>query len=587
MNFDLFFSEENLVKMLCKYRANTANKRHAKHMLRNVSLHDSTNKIGVTETQFDFIFLQSIFPSRRNWAKLNEEERKTCKDSLKVNQKRLFKSYLNTKKTVQQGSSLPEWYNNLIDFVESLRDDVLNVEISNYKIEKPVIKGIKKEEKNGVVIYRPIALYGIKDKMISSITAKYLTSYFERVFLDCSFAFRGRNAKNEIPNHHDCIEKILNIRKKHPKLWVAECDIQKFFDTVQQEHILSVLNELAQKVEDNFGTALDNKALKIFELFLSSFSFQENILPKNLDIEWFKSNKLPIGRFGWVENELVEAYGKDYIDKHRIGVPQGNAISCFIANLILHSVDEEILKHDKDVFYIRYCDDMILMHTQEEGCKKSLDIYMEGIKKNYLLFHKPKKIINYKSTEESKKFWKLKSKLPFFWGDKNINEVNIPWVSFVGYQINYNGNIRVRKSTIEKEVKKQINESQKVLKALGKFNHYNVVKDANSRVSKTQILFRLQNRLISMSVGRIKIYNHKNPTEQGLCWTNGFKKLSQNKITRKQLRFLDKRRNIQLNRVRREIHEIEKETTSNEFPNELKSIYFGSAFSYYNYLKHK
>jgi hypothetical protein len=227
------------------------------------------------------------------------------------------------------------------------------------------------------------------------------------------------------------------------------------------------------------------------------------------------------------------------------------------------------------------------MHTQEAGCQKSLDIYMEGIKKNYLLFHKPKKIINYKNTEESKKFWKLKSKLPFFWGDKNINEVNIPWVSFVGYQINYNGNIRVRKSTIEKEVKKQINESQKVLRALGKFNHYSVVKDTNSRVSKMQILFRLQNRLISMSVGRIKIYNHKNPTGQGLCWTNGFKKLSQNKITRKQLRFLDKRRNIQLSRVRREIHEIEKETTSNEFPKELKSIYFGSAFSYYNYLKHK
>lgn len=587
MNFDLFFSEENLVKMLCKYRANTANKRHAKHMLRNVSLHESTNKIKMTQSQPDFIFLQSIFPSRRNWAKLNEKERKTCKDSIKTNQKRLFKSYLNTKKTIVQGSILPSWYNNLIDFVEDLRKNILDVENSDFKIEEPRIKGIKKEEKNGTIIYRPIALYSIKDKMVSSITAKYLTAYFESVFLDCSFAFRGRNAKNEIPNHHDCIESILDFKKKNSKLWVAECDIQKFFDTVQQEHILTVLNELAQKVEEKTGVSIDKKAQKFFKLFLSSFSFQDNILPKNLDFEWFKANGLPVGKFGWVENELTQVYGENYIKEHRIGVPQGNAISCFIANLILHNVDEEIFENDKDVFYIRYCDDMILMHTEEEGCQKSLDVYMEGIKRNYLLFHNPKKIVNYKNAEESKKFWKLKSKLPFFWGDKNINEVNIPWVSFVGYQINYNGNIRVRKSTIEKEVKKQKNESQKVLKALGKFNHYNQIKDVNSRVSKTQILFRLQNRLISMSVGRIKIYNHKKPAEQGLCWTNGFKKLAKNKITRKQMRFLDKRRNIQLNRVRREIHKIEKQTISNEFPDELKSIFFGSAFSYYNYLKHK
>lgn len=587
MKFDLFFSEENLVKLLCKYRANAANKRHEKHMLRNVSLHKSTNRIEITQTQLDFIFLQSIFPSRRNWAKLNEKERKTTKDSLKINQKRLFKSYWNIKKTIKQDAVLPIWYNNLIDFVQGLRNEVLDVENSNYIIENPKIKGIKKEEKNGTIIYRPIALYNIKDKMVSSFTAKYLTTHFESVFLDCSFAFRGKNVKNEIPNHHDCIERILDFRKKNSKLWVAECDIQKFFDTVQQEHILNVLNELAQKIEDKTGISIDKRAENIFNLFLSSFSFQDNILPKNSDVDWFNSNSLPVGKFGWVEDELTNAYGEHYITKYRIGVPQGNAISCFIANLILHNVDEEIFKHDKDVFYIRYCDDMILMHSEEERCKKSLDIYMEGIKRNYLLFHNPKKIVNYKNVEQSKKFWKLKSKLPFFWGDKNINEVNIPWVSFVGYQINYNGSIRVRKSTIKKEVKKQISESQKVLKALGKFNYYNDVKNVNSRVSRNQILFRLHNRLISMSVGRIKIYNHKKPTEQGLCWTNGFKKLSQNKIIRKQLKFLDKRRNIQLNRVRREIHKIEKETTNNEFPSELKSIFFGSAFSYYNYLKHK
>jgi len=586
MKFDSFYSEESIIKILCKYRASAAKKRHDRHMMRNISLHESSNKIEVTAKQDEFIFLQSIFPSRRKWTKLNQRERKSCNGSGEINKQRLFKSYNDIRWRIHnEGLAPPLWYNDLLAFVSEISDEINNVESSGYKFEPPIIKGLKKEIKKGIIIYRPIAKYALKEKIISTVTAKYFTVFFDKIFLDCSYAFRSKNIANIVPNHHQCIEKILDHRKANKLLWVSECDIQKFFDTVQHEHTLIKFKQGAAQIELDFGEIVDKRAVVIFNLFLLSFSFQENILNLNNNPQWFLDNNLEPGEFSWVESELNTQFGNSYVASYAIGIPQGNAISCFIANLILHDVDTKIIKQHPEIFYIRYCDDMILMSSDENTCKDVLDIYMNGIKDNFLLFHNPKQIENYKVAENSRKFWKLKSKLPFLWDDKNLGSKNIPWVSFVGYQVNFNGIIRVRKATIKKEVKKQTAESEKILRFLGKVNHYSKPKNEHSRLSKKQIVFSLHNRLIAMSVGRVKLHNHKNPSKQGMCWTNGFRILSHNKISSKQLRYLDKTRNIQVNRIKNEVKHINK-TARTTFDDSNK-IFLGCAFSYYNFLKHK
>ncbi|AYN03749.1 reverse transcriptase domain-containing protein [Flavobacterium sp. 140616W15] len=586
-DLDLYFTDKSIIELLCKYRVNEANKRHSKHMIRNVSLHKSTNKVIITNEEKNFKFLQNIFPSRRDWKKLNEKERKIYNDTLSINRKRLFKSYLVAKREIDRGGCIPVWYSNLLDFVHDIQNDIQNIQQSNFRLRSPNIKGIKKEVKDGIIIYRPIALYDFKEKIICSLTSKYLVNYFENLFntLDCSYAFRPKRVDNTIPDHHDCISEIINYKKRYSKLWVAECDIQKFFDAVQHQHIVKVFDRHASEIEKYFGVSLDSRAKKIFNLFLDSFNFQENIL--SLTAEWFETNRLPFGKFKWVEKDLNLKFGSEYTKKHKIGVPQGNAISCFIANLILHDVDVAVKNYSNSIFYIRYCDDMILMHTEEKVCSEALKIYMDNIDKNFLLFHEPEKFINYKDRLICKEFWKSKSKEPFLWGDKNSNEQNVPWLSFVGYQVDYQNRVRVRKSTLKKETKKQIFETQKVIKSLGKHHRNLEVQDEHARLSKGQIVFRIQQRLISMSVGRVTIHNHKRPLEQGFCWTNGFKKLDKNRISSKQLRFLDKRRNIQIQRINRELNKIVKETEVATFPDDLKHIKFGGAYSYYNYLKHK
>ncbi|MBK7506182.1 MAG: hypothetical protein IPI52_14345 [Bacteroidetes bacterium] len=92
---------------------------------------------------------------------------------------------------------------------------------------------------NGKNECRPICLFNLKDRIILSITNKYLTRLFDDHFEDCSYAFRSKKNREGtvILNHHDCIKEILDFRKRNLEkpLWVAECDMEKFYDTVNHK----------------------------------------------------------------------------------------------------------------------------------------------------------------------------------------------------------------------------------------------------------------------------------------------------------------------------------------------------------------
>ncbi|MFI8604227.1 reverse transcriptase domain-containing protein [Cellulophaga baltica] len=589
-----YYTNPAIIKMLCKHRAGISHKRHKKHMSRDISFHNRTNKISISSKDLDFLTIQSLFPTRRNWKKLNQAERldpTKLTNSLEKNNMRLWKSYKLEKYLVDSKHKKPEiWYDNLIGFCEKIRKKVEDISIDKYALDKPIIFPLPKSNKKGKYVYRPIAKFTLEDKIITSLFSRYLTINFDSAFLDCSFAFRARNDKGVVPNHHDSIIEILKYRKKYKKLWVSECDIQKFFDTVQHTHLLKIFNETIEELSLK-GIKISKTAIKLFSLFLDSYSFNNDVLTKNSTPKYFKDNGVPVGEFGWVKDELTDKYSKTYINDFKIGVPQGNAVSCFVANLILSNIDKAVKNVNKDIFYVRYCDDMVLAHKDVNVCKSALEVYKKGISDNYLLYHEPQVFKDYKNS--SKSFWKVKSKEPYYWGNKYANERNVPWLSFVGYQINYKGEIRVRKSSIQKEISKQISETQRILLSLGldkdrqlpEINKY-------SRKAKNQIIFSLQQRLISMSVGRVTIYNFdKSSLNQGLCWTNGFHLLYKNseakkKIATKQLKELDKRREQQILYLKRMINHLNKKSDNqDDLPKYLEEIYFGVPYSYYNHLK--
>jgi hypothetical protein len=341
--------------------------------------------------------------------------------------------------------------------------------------------------------------------------------------------------------------------------------MKKFYDTVNHTIIKKYFKVFINKIKRNHFDFYSSAAEKIFYSYLDCYSFNKSVYPLNNNQDYFSKFKITNGAFEWVEKDLLKHHYKK-LNNAKIGVPQGGALSGLIANIVLHSSDLIIAKLKvKNLLYLRYCDDMIIMHPNKKICKSATSNYERSLFKLKLVPHVFKSVEKY-----DKSFWNNKSKKPYKWGDY-INQ-EIPWIGFVGYEINFNGDIRVRKSSLKKEMSKQVEIIDIAWKA---------IKNNKKRASDKYIEESIIHRLIGMSVGRVTMWNYKNGVND-LCWINGFSELSKNPTVAVQLKKLDKNRNKYFRQFKRKIKQI---GLSDSEQVNLKSnrqiIYLGKPFSYY------
>jgi len=554
--FEYYFSDRELLKVLCRKRVALGKKEHDKLFHKKLLL-----KKG--KTNLDRFY--EMFPSRNSWLRLTKKERRG-KNALELNAIQLERTIL---QKTNRFNKIPTelWHKKLILFIEAIQTDVIK---GKYLIPKPKIIPQPKEKKDGYLIYRPIAHYKYKDRIIISQCNKYLTDCIDPLFEDCSYAFRSIKKGGNSFTHHVAIKEIINYKKEHLNndLYVSECDIKKFYDCVNHKIVQILFNERVSECHSN-GVAIDTRAQNIFQSYLDSYTFNFDVLKIKMPVK---------SKFGWVVKQELQDVGTNP-DLDRIGVPQGGAISCLIANLLMHEVDKKVLNANiiNQQFYGRFCDDMVLINPSKKECQQVLDLYVEALKEVKLLSHPFTSITKY-----DKKFWKSKSKSPYKWAknDNNPETIeNVPWLSFVGYQINSDLRIRVRRSSLKKEIDKQVRETGKVISLINKQNDF--------RISEKAIKFRLMQRLLSMSVGRQTIFY---PNKDGqLCWTAGFKLLKEYNHVKFQPKHLDRKRAMNLARLDSTLRKMnianrpDKNRKKSKLENEPK--YYGYPFSYYSQFK--
>jgi len=284
--------------------------------------------------------------------------------------------------------------------------------------------------------------------------------------------------------------------------------------TIVKKHFRRLINKL-KKDDPNIH---DVRAERIFYKYLDSYSFTRAVLPLDNDPEMKKKyweekyNYIPGGHFSWVKDELIEYFRN--IKNAKIGVPQGGALSGLIANIVLDYADNKVIKTSSSkIHYVRFCDDMVIIHPSKKECQNACNVYYNSLKKLHLVPHEFSSDL--KNTHKS--FWSdtIKSKSPYKWSLSGKN--SFPWFGFVGYEINYNGVLRVRKASIIKEKKKQKKIVLQIIDAV----------KGGKRKKDSSIYESAINKLIGMSVGRLKISNFdKNDNE--MCWVNGFRNLKDN-----------------------------------------------------------
>lgn len=368
-------------------------------------------------------------------------------------------------------------------------------------------------------------------------------------------------------------------------MYVAECDMQKFYDTISHKIIKTRFSLLLHKaIKDKKITREDARTVKQwFFRYVNCYNFLDNVYShnkKDYSHPFWKKIKNPNGykyKIKWIEKE---DYCGDYTAflkhtrkrKGNVGVPQGGALSGLIANIIMHNVDKTVHKviGNNDILYCRFCDDMILIGTNSECVNYTFKEYNSAIKKSLLIPHSKKDI----DIKYMKDFWNGKTRGPYTWNERGMNVY--PWITFVGFDINWKGNLRIRNASYKKQIIKQNKIVNKVLATYerGKAPRYCV----------GTIIASLTNRLIGMSVGRVSLWTYNN-NKNIHSWMSAFSILDENPWSANQLKALDRHRQVVISRAKKKLTQIQctkKKKKYNSKDNQRERFMFtGCPFSYY------
>ena len=542
---DDYFSREAILYRLCKARVNLARQRGKSHLNHLISSdkklnYHSNNSKSTRHKGEEVDFITSIMPPRRKWISPTREERYPNRSIQRINSLKYNTiALLKTIKHYKKNNPTEPFLLKLENFIDEIISEFDN---ENFNISAPtIIAKLKNPEDKKDKTCRPICVFPLKEKIIISIVNKYLTNAFNDIFYDHSYAFKAKkDAEQFPPTHHNAIEYILDFKKKYKgkRLWVSECDISKFFDTVNHKVVREEFKKIVHYHNKKITDKIDDRAISIFHKYLKCYDFQKDVFSLNYNQNFWISNKKEGCKFKWVERDLLELGCYKNIKRHKIGIPQGGALSGLIANIVLHSIDLKInAEEDKKLCYVRFCDDMILIHSIKKICQAKTKLYFEGLKDLKLISHEAE----YVKPSHKKEFWnKSKSKSPYKWSTDHIKSFNR--IGFVGYEICYDGSLRVRKSSLIKEKRKIKNLVLHTLSALKN----------GKRKSDEMIIESISNKLVGMSVGRVTMKNYK-VSDNDMCWVNGFTLLQDNPDLRTQLKRLDHYRSKHLSRFKKKL----------------------------------
>lgn len=178
----------------------------------------------------------------------------------------------------------------------------------------------------------------VKDRILHHTIFRIFYPIFDSIFVLDSYSCRIRKGT------HKAINRLQKFARKVSKnntenCYVLKCDIRKFFGSVNQDILIDLIKK---KIKDN--------------------------------------NTI------WIVEKIIKSFNK--------GLPLGNITSQLFANIYLNELDQFIKQKLKIKYYIRYCDDFIILDTNEEYLKKiiyQIDNFLK--EKLKLSLHKDKIII--------------------------------------------------------------------------------------------------------------------------------------------------------------------------------------------------
>lgn len=464
-------------------------------------------------------------PPRRLWSRLKLEERKVQNNQLSRTKGAIFRHVV----WAIQNNKLDEstWGRNFKALAARIRKRVTRGDFNFKPLTSRRIKVSNKKD-------RFICVFtSLEDRIIIRLIALYLRKRFDKRFRSNCYSFREDPAYN----HVRAVRDLKEYRQKYCEtssksaLWVSECDIRKFFDVIDHRVAWNAFEKMAREKK------IASLVQKVVRSYIESYTSTHTLLARVENDE--ESRAACIRYVEKIKESLRSIRNQDtdsLDDVCAVGLPQGGTLSMILANCVMCAVDDAVMRGaDSQLFYARYCDDSVIVHPNRAACEAAEKRYLEALRKQRLPYHPLQENIPY-----GKKFYQVKSKSVYRWDELDFpNEMNAsPWVSFLGNQIRFDGEVRVRQETIQRHLDNLRKEQRLYIGLI----YASVTEGSGIQIRGEQTLLNASHKVESLVKSMVaKGVGYLTPGRLpplSTCWLGAFPNI-QGKSCERQLRRLD------------------------------------------------
>ncbi len=282
--------------------------------------------------------LNGLFPPRSEWPTPGVRARRSAQERGRDAVAHALTNWLVSIWSTPRTTS-PTWLRRLRRFVGNIRKRLAEWRPDSTLTPPEVYALLKKQstEPGKSDTFRCVTVYPLEERILISLVARYFRQTTDSLMHPGSLAFR-----TQVPplTHHDAVERLLEFRREMTsrpgaRLWVAEVDIRGFFDVVSHDVARQAVSALMGRLPREL--AVDERAFWILEAYLQSYSFNGYGRAQALERARRQERAGHAVEVPWPEDQL-RALGQD-TERMPIGIPQGGALSCFLANAVLDAAD--------------------------------------------------------------------------------------------------------------------------------------------------------------------------------------------------------------------------------------------------------
>lgn len=231
---------------------------------------------------------------------------------------------------------------------------------------------------------RHIHKASVRDRVLHHVIHRVLYPIFDKSFIFDSYS--SRKGKGT----HKAIERFRKFAWKSSQnntktVWILKCDIRKFFDSVDQKILLSIIKN---RIKDSLN----------YETIIPGCHCEgrSNLYDDFMRLPRFARNDRTEFRNSRKDHKLLDIIEKiifSFKTENNKGIPLGNLTSQLFSNIYLNELDQFIKRNLRVEYYVRYADDFVILSGDKAYLEKLIGEIGKFLAENLHLQLHPQKII--------------------------------------------------------------------------------------------------------------------------------------------------------------------------------------------------